>query len=249
MNAQSAVSYELAHHDRLDNASPYRASAGPAPTAAANPFAPFTYVPLRRLAILASTFIFLGSVANMLTPFAAYKAAKAVDGGASAELFASVCLGITLGMWALGVVFFCLWLHRAASNLPAFGRRGMTFTPAWSVGWFFIPFMSVWKTYQVLSELMRASAPNGTGAQAWRGRPTPPLLPVWCGASWLAAAAQRFEARCDPNAPSASLIWGYVGAWLTLGAASACIHVMAAVMKDQNKSAAEWLAAQSQRSA
>jgi hypothetical protein len=50
-------------------------------------------------------------------------------------------------------LFFCLWLHRAAKNLPALGRGGMQFTPGWSVGWFFIPFANLVKPLAAVSEL------------------------------------------------------------------------------------------------
>ena len=40
------------------------------------------------------------------------------------------------------VVLFCCWIYRANCNARALGAQGMSFTPGWSVGWFFIPIAS-----------------------------------------------------------------------------------------------------------
>jgi hypothetical protein len=45
-----------------------------------------------------------------------------------------------------------VWLHRAVSNAWALGRP-TEFTPAWSVGWWFVPFANLVRPYQIVRSL------------------------------------------------------------------------------------------------
>ena len=38
-----------------------------------------------------------------------------------------------------------------------------SFTPGWSVGWFFVPIMNPWKPFQAMREIWQASAEPGNG--------------------------------------------------------------------------------------
>jgi hypothetical protein len=76
------------------------------------------------------------------------------------------------------VIAFCVWIHR--TNFALQRIRGLTFTPGWAVGWWFVPFANLVKPYQVMVELWRASDPDGTGADWWL-RPRSGVLPVWWG--------------------------------------------------------------------
>ena len=57
---------------------------------------------------------------------------------------------------ATGVVFL-MWVYRANKNLRALSGVAMRFTPGWSVGWFFVPIMSLFRPYQVVRELWHVS--------------------------------------------------------------------------------------------
>ena len=53
------------------------------------------------------------------------------------------------------------WIYRANYNARQLGASGMKFTPGWSVGWYFIPIFTLWKPYQAMKEIWKAShAPN-----------------------------------------------------------------------------------------
>ncbi len=54
-------------------------------------------------------------------------------------------------------IFGCILIYKAVANLYALRVQNIKFTPAWSVGWFFIPVANMWKPYQVMSHLWRAS--------------------------------------------------------------------------------------------
>lgn len=49
------------------------------------------------------------------------------------------------------------WIHRANSIARQLGAQGMRFTPGWSIGYYFIPILSLWKPYQAMQEIWQAS--------------------------------------------------------------------------------------------
>jgi heme/copper-type cytochrome/quinol oxidase subunit 2 len=60
----------------------------------------------------------------------------------------------------IGVVVFLVWIHRASKNLHSFGKPKLNYSPGWAVGWFFIPIMSLFKPYQAVAEIAKASKPD-----------------------------------------------------------------------------------------
>jgi len=60
----------------------------------------------------------------------------------------------------------------------------MRFTPGWSVGWYFVPVMSLWKPFQAMREIWQASAQPGN----WQAVETSPLLGWW----WTAYVINLF---------------------------------------------------------
>lgn len=96
---------------------------------------------------------------------------------ASPELWSFRAL---LGLAALATaVVVSRWIYRANSNARALGARGMAFTPGGAVGWYFVPIANLWKPYQAMREIWKASA----GPLGWQRRPVSALLPCW----WLLA--------------------------------------------------------------
>ena len=73
---------------------------------------------------------------------------------------------LILPIYIATVVVFCMWVHRSNANARALGAEGMEFTPGWSVGWFFIPIMNLFKPYQAVREIYRASDPE-RGPRDW----------------------------------------------------------------------------------
>jgi hypothetical protein len=92
-------------------------------------------------------------------------------------------LGLLTGGVAIGTyVVFLLWMHQAAKNVRAFGQQGLEHTPGWCVGWWFIPFASLWKPFTAMREIWKASDPETVGPRAamdWRAAPVPPTMPAW----------------------------------------------------------------------
>ncbi len=50
-----------------------------------------------------------------------------------------------------------VWIYRLTNNLYACGFSALQITPGWSVGWFFVPVACLWKPYQAVSQLEKAS--------------------------------------------------------------------------------------------
>ncbi len=79
------------------------------------------------------------------------------------------------------IVIFLMWINRAYKNLSPLGATSLRFTSGWAAGWFFVPIMSLFRPYQVVSEIMKVSNPNVNMADSnsWRDLPTPPIVGWW----------------------------------------------------------------------
>ena len=75
------------------------------------------------------------------------------------------------------LILAAVWIYRAAANMHAIRATGMTTSPGWAVGWYFIPVANFWKPYQAMREIHEASV----RAQQQQTRATPSLLRLW----WL----------------------------------------------------------------
>lgn len=80
------------------------------------------------------------------------------------------------------VVVFGMWIYRANNNVRALGARDLRYTPGWAVGWFFVPILNLWKPYQAMSDLWRASRRPAD----WMRTSAGPILGLWW-ALWLAS--------------------------------------------------------------
>jgi len=57
-------------------------------------------------------------------------------------------------------VVYSFWVYRAYKNLRALGHTYTDFTPGSAVGYFFVPFVNLWKPYQAVSEIWTKSDPS-----------------------------------------------------------------------------------------
>lgn len=85
-------------------------------------------------------------------------------------------------LYIIAAVLFLIWIHRAHKNLTSLHATDLRFTPGWAVGWFFVPIMSLFRPYQVASEISKASDPN-IGAPidgtSWKNIATSPIVGWW----------------------------------------------------------------------
>jgi hypothetical protein len=79
-------------------------------------------------------------------------------------------------------IFFLRWVYVAAKNARTIGMRNprlfehsfeLAFTPGWSVGFYFVPLFNLWKPYQAMKWIWRASgSPDARDNKS-------KILPLW----------------------------------------------------------------------
>lgn len=83
-------------------------------------------------------------------------------------LFANTVVSLTT------VVFFAMWIYRAAANVVTADIPGFGFTPGWAVGWYFVPFANLVQPFVAMRQIWNASHSGGRDLD--RGDP---LLAFW----------------------------------------------------------------------
>jgi hypothetical protein len=94
-------------------------------------------------------------------------------------------------------ISFLRWIHRANSNCRGFGAQGMEFTPCWSIGYYFIPFINLYKPYRAMKEIWKVS----TNPVNWQNGNGSCLLgwwwALWLISNFLGQAVFRMSMRAD----------------------------------------------------
>lgn len=171
-------------------------------------------------------------------------------------LLAFVVGGIGLGTGLVSLatmVLFLIWAYSAAANVRAFGNELLRISPGWAVAWWFIPFASLWKPYQAMSEAWRASdvSARQVSTVEWTKRSAGALVKAWWAlylSSGLIAtfsivpvmmttmnAVMRGETNFTPPHPSFAL--GMIAEVLSLGAAICAILVLREITRRQDEMA------------
>jgi Domain of unknown function (DUF4328) len=96
--------------------------------------------------------------------------------GVVALLLSGIALILYVITYLVCVVVFLMWLYRARGNLPALGVTDARWSPAWSIAFWFIPIVSLFRPYQVVKETWQASDP--ATSPGWR-RDVPPAIFGW----------------------------------------------------------------------
>lgn len=101
--------------------------------------------------------------------------------------------------WLVAAFLVLKWIYRANLNARAFSPA-KTVSPPWSIGWFFIPFASLWMPFRAMSETWRISD-NPSG---WTKAKAPSLLIVWWTLFLTSAVADNISFRVQLMAETAS---------------------------------------------
>lgn len=99
------------------------------------------------------------------------------------------------------VVLFAIWIHRMQSNTFSLGIMDLQYTPAWAVGWNFVPIANLWIPYQVMREIWCANR-NPTGWQF--DKPSRFLIVWWL--LWLASLGIYVHFWSDSGSAQAVLL-------------------------------------------
>jgi hypothetical protein len=101
------------------------------------------------------------------------------------QALASVANGLVsflnMGVSVAMSIFLYLWIFQVRRNLLALGVPGLRFSPGWSIGWFFVPVMNLFRPWQVMKETVQASQslPAGASPEDWKTAPYSPLVHYW----------------------------------------------------------------------
>jgi hypothetical protein len=82
---------------------------------------------------------------------------------------------VYLLLYIVTVIIFARWILRANHNVRALGAQDMRFTPGWAVGYFFVPIVCLWRPYQAMKDLWRASK----NPAAWQDIQPGSILGLW----------------------------------------------------------------------
>jgi hypothetical protein len=104
-------------------------------------------------------------------------------------------VGQLLLFFGTGIVFL-RWIYLAQKNLPELEARHLTFTPAWSVGSFFVPLVNIWSPYGAMRDLAKASR----SPSHWQLEDTPAAAVAWWALWLIAQVMGNVELRMAPNA-------------------------------------------------
>lgn len=105
--------------------------------------------------------------------------------------------GAVFILYILAMILFFIWIYRTHKNLPYLNVEGLRFTPGWSVGYFFIPFVSLFRPYQMMVEKWKASNPNLdiSNWESWKTSNTSPLIGCWWAFFLSSAIAGQIVSR------------------------------------------------------
>lgn len=101
--------------------------------------------------------------------------AMARAAGDSNDLRQAIVVWTQILITTISAVFILKWIYRANYNAHELGASNMTFSPAMSVGWFFVPIMVLWKPYQSMVQIWKASHEPVN----WRSAKGHPIVGIW----------------------------------------------------------------------
>lgn len=130
---------------------------------------------------------------------------RVMNGAPEASDQASMWIGMAalvyLAVFLVAAFLTLKWTYRVNLNASRLAS-GKTITPAWAVGWHFVPFANLVMPFRAMRETWQISH----SPQDWRTSATPDLLRWWWGlfllSNVLSTASARLEMRAyeDPGA-------------------------------------------------
>jgi hypothetical protein len=111
---------------------------------------------------------------------------------------------IAIAAFLFTAVAFLMWKHRAYRNLRALGAKQLRFTPAWVVGYYFIPIMNLFRPYQAMKEIALESDPKRHFENGWDRRNTSggALIQFWWFLFLVRPVLQNFSQAYVARNPS-----------------------------------------------
>lgn len=117
-------------------------------------------------------------------------------------------LAVYIPIYVTCVVSFCMWTYRANRNAAALAGRPLTHSPAWSVGYYFVPVVNLFRPYQAMKEIWGASGVRRVSTN---------LLTVWWTLWIVAEFGNRLLNRLNFKAETAGDLRGCTFLEIALG--------------------------------
>lgn len=71
-----------------------------------------------------------------------------------------VIFGASILVYLMTAIIFLRWTYLSSRNARSLVPDKLEYTPGWAVGWYFVPIANIWKPYQVMVEIFKASNPK-----------------------------------------------------------------------------------------
>ena len=95
-----------------------------------------------------------------------------------------------------GIIVF-KWIKLANQNVRALGAKNLSFTPGWSVGWFFIPVANLFKPFNAVNELWSASHSPENWQADDKNRAVQKWWGLWIVSNGLIQLSNNLEKNAD----------------------------------------------------
>jgi len=73
------------------------------------------------------------------------------------DLFQAISALFSFCMFGVAAFYFLKWTVRANKAVRSMGAKGLTHSPGWAVGWYFVPIATLLLPFQAMSDLYKAS--------------------------------------------------------------------------------------------
>jgi hypothetical protein len=152
------------------------------------------------------------------------------------ELFGYAQLGLAI----VSAAAFLMWTSAITKRLVELGVADMRYAPRWSVLGFIVPVLNLFRPYQVMSELWRASEIAPGPDDPWAKKPTPLIITIWFAVLIVDNIVGRLASRSTFDTIEQVL----QSAWLTvladaLGALTALVALRMVAEVDERLRASE----------
>jgi len=145
---------------------------------------------------------------------------------------------LVLAALVLTSIFYSIWLYRAVRALLEIGVPDFPVTPGWAVGYFFVPFINLYRPYQIHNDLAKAS--EHAPAHDWKARPNAPIVGLWWG-GWLAGGlVGRISQRLTRGEPdlgqlSTANLLSLLSSLMLIVSAIAAVGMVARIVSEQSR--------------
>jgi hypothetical protein len=104
---------------------------------------------------------------------------------------------VQLSLGLVSAVVFLMWTNAHTKRLIELGVADMRYAPKWSVWGFIVPIINLFRPYQVMSELWKASDLMPGPDDPWVKKPTPLIVNLWFAILVVDNVAGRLISRAS----------------------------------------------------